>query len=39
MFTQNIQTNVFAAFAAVVAAVLFVSASIAPAVNAAITIL
>lgn len=39
MFTHNIPTNIFAAFAAIFSAVIFVTASIAPAVNSATTIL
>jgi hypothetical protein len=39
MFTHNIPANAFAAFAAIFSAMLFVSASIAPAVNSAATIL
>lgn len=39
MLTQSIQTNAFAAFAAISSAALFVGASIAPAVNIAATVI
>ncbi len=39
MFTHNIPTNAFSAFAAICSAVLFVGASIAPAVKGAAAIL